>query len=242
MSVSRTSTFFERYARLRSTSTTDVHGERLEYRYRALIERNRTLIHARTVLDLGSHDGRWMLAALHVGARHVVGIEGRQELVDRARSTFREYRVPDDRYEFIVGDCLTRIAELDPGAFDTVFCFGLLYHTLDQYHLLHAITALEPATLLIDSRVVPIDEAAIFLAFDDPRLEGAAIARAPGDEKVLVGVPTTLTLLLMLDHLGWRSEVLETLRPTTRVGAGIRDYREGRRITIVASRTEAAST
>ncbi len=235
--MSAANDFFARYSRLRSTSTTDVRGERLEYRYRALIERNRKLIHGRRVLDLGSHDGRWMLAALDVGARHVVGIEGRQELVDRARSTFREYQVPNDRYEFIVGDCLTRVAELDPGAVDTVFCFGFLYHTLNQYELLRTVTEREPSTLLIDSRVVPVDEAAIFLAFNDPRLEGAAIARVPGEEKVLVGVPTPLTLLLMLDHLGWRAHVLETLPPATPEGEGIRDYCERRRITIVASRT-----
>jgi Methyltransferase domain len=216
---------------------TDVRGERLEYRYRALIERNRKLIHGQRVLDLGSHDGRWMLAALDAGARHAVGIEGRQELVDRARLTFREYRVPEDRYELIVGDCLTRLAELDRGAFDTVFCFGFLYHTLHQYDLLDAITALEPSTLLIDSRVVPIDEAAIFLAFNNPRLEGAAIARVPEESEVLVGVPTTLALLLMLDHLGWRAEVLETLPPVTPEGEGVRDYCEARRITIVAART-----
>jgi predicted nicotinamide N-methyase len=34
--------------------------------------RNRALIHGRRVLDLASHDGCWMLAALDVGARHVV--------------------------------------------------------------------------------------------------------------------------------------------------------------------------
>jgi len=101
--------------------------------------------------------------------------------LDRARSTFQAYGV----------------AEVRSGYFDTVFCFGFLYHTLNQYDLLRAITALEPSTLLLDSRVVPFDEPAIFLAFNDSRLEGGAIPRSLAEDTVLVGVPTVPALLTM---------------------------------------------
>jgi len=90
--VSASGNFFDRFPRLRTTSTTDVRGERLEYRYRALIERNGELIRGKRVLDLGSHDGRWMLAALDAGARHVVGIEGRQQLIGQGPFDFSGLR------------------------------------------------------------------------------------------------------------------------------------------------------
>lgn len=234
--MSAAADFFVRYSRLRTTSATDVRGERLEYRYRALIERHREFIQGKRVLDLGSHDGRWMLAALDAGAEHVVGIEGRPGLVDAARVTFRDYQVAEHRYELILGDCLTQVQAFETGSFDTVFCFGFLYHTLHHYDLLRAITRVEPATLLIDSRVVPVDEPAIFLAFNDPSLEGAAIAQQPGEGQVIVGVPTAMTLLLMLDHLGWHARVQDTLPPGTLEGEGVRDYCEGRRVGIVATR------
>jgi len=227
--------FFNRFSRLRTTSTTDVRGERLEYRYRALIERNHGVISGKRVLDLASHDGRWMLAALDAGAVHVAGIEGRPELIERSRSTFHHYQVAKDRYELIAGDCLRCLQEIPRGTFDTVFCFGFLYHTLQHYDLLRAITLVEPSTLLIDSRVVPIDEPAILLAWNNPRLEGAAIGD-PGEEKVLIGVPTKVALVMMLDQLGWHTEVQAMLPPAAPEGEGVRDYCEGRRVNILASR------
>ena len=177
-----------------------------------------------------------MLAALDAGAVYVAGIEGRPELIERSRSTFHHYRVAEDRYQLIAGDCLTCLQEIPTGSFDTVFCFGFLYHTLRHYDLLWAITLIEPTTLLIDSRVVPIDEPAILLAWNDPRLEGAAVCEDPGDERVLVGVPTKVALLMMLDRLGWQTEVQAMLPPAAPEGEGVRDYCEGRRVNILASR------
>lgn len=226
--------FFDRFPRLRLTSATDVRGERLEYRYQALIVRNSEFIRGGRVLDLASHDGRWTLAALDSGATHVTGIEGRSELVEKALVTFHAYDVPSDRFTFITGDCLKVLENLGSETFDTVFCFGFLYHTRYHYDILQAITRLHPSTLLIDCRVVPLDEPAIYLAFNDPSLEGAAIAQAPGEAEVLVGIPTLNALLVMLDHLGWRTFVQPTLPPKTRAAEGVRDYSEGRRYGLVA--------
>lgn len=232
-------TFFYRYPLLKATSKTDVRGERLVYRYRALIKPNRKAIRGKRVLDLASHDGRWSLAALDLGASHVTGIEGRPELVKKAESTLAAYHIGGDRYRFIVGDCLNQMADFSPGTFDTVFCFGFLYHTLNHYDLLRTITKLEPATLLIDSRVVPIEEPAIFLAFNDPNLEGAAISHTDSEKTVLVGVPTVPALLLMLQHLGWESVVQPPPTPETPDEDGIRDYCRGRRVCIIATRAAA---
>lgn len=234
--MASSSRFFDRFPRFRETSVTDVRGERLDYRYRALIERNVDFIRGRRVLDLASHDGRWSMAALDAGAKHATGIEARSELVAHARSTFETYGVAGDRFDFIEGDCLAGLESLGAGEFDTVFCFGFLYHTLHQYDLLRGVTRLEPKALLIDSRIVPGNEAALHLAYNDSTLEGAAVASVPGEESVLVAVPSRRALLVMLEHLGWQTEVQETLAPATPGGEGIRDYCEGRRTGIVARR------
>lgn len=228
--------FFRRYPRLRETSMTGVRGERLEYRYRALIERNVDVIRDCRVLDLASHDGRWTLAALDAGAFHVTGIEGRESLVARAAATLEAYGFAPHQHHLLHGDCLAQLARLDVGSFDTVFCFGFLYHTLRQFDLLRAITELQPHTLLIDSRVVPRGEPAIVLAYDDSSLEGAAIRSGDAPHPVLVGIPTPAAILQMLDHLGWRVTVQEPLSSNTPDWDGIRDYRCGRRLSLRATR------
>jgi Methyltransferase domain len=228
--------FFDRYDRFHHTSTTDTRGERLDYRHRALITRNRPVIEGQRVLDLASHDGRWSFAALCSGARHVTGVEGKPYLVEHARETFVGYEVSAERYRFVEGDCLGTLASLPRGAFDTVFCFGFLYHTLRHYELLQAITALEPSVLLIDSLLVLEDRAAIFLGLDDWHLEGAALPDSTSNERTLVGVPTLRGVQLMLEQLGWSCCFLPNPEPTTPQWDGIRDYQAGRRRVAVAWR------
>lgn len=229
--------FFDRYDRFRSTSTTDTRGERLEYRHRALIERNRAVIEDRRVLDLASHDGRWSFAALCAGARHVTGVEGKPYLVENARETFAQYDVPAERHAFVEGDCLATLAELPHGAFDTVFCFGFLYHTLHHWDLLRAITELGPSALIIDSTFVADDRPAIFFGHDDWSLEGAALPQRPDKERTLVGVPTPRGLEVILAQLGWECRFLPNPEPATPDWQGVADYQKGRRKVVVAWRS-----
>lgn len=228
--------FFQRYDRFHATSTTDTRGERLDYRHRALIGRMQPVIEGRRVLDLASHDGRWSFAALCAGARHVTGVEGKPYLVSHAEESFAQYEVPAERHRFVVGDCLATLPTLERGAFDTVFCFGFLYHTLHHYDLLRAVTALGPSVLVIDSLLVLDDRAAIVLGYDDWRLEGAALPETADEERTLVGVPTPRGLQLMLGHLGWESRFLPNPEPSTPSWEGITDYQAGRRKVLVAWR------
>jgi 2-polyprenyl-3-methyl-5-hydroxy-6-metoxy-1,4-benzoquinol methylase len=228
--------FFDRYDRFRDTSTTDTRGERLDYRHRALITRNRAVIEGRRVLDLASHDGRWSFAALCSGASHVTGVEGKPYLVDNARETFAHYEVPAERHRLLVGDCLTTLPSLPRGAFDTVLCFGFLYHTLHHYDLLRGITALGPSVLLIDSVFVLDERAAIVLGYDDHNLEGAALPESTSDERTLVGIPTPRGLQVMLEQLGWHSRFLPNPEPATPQWQGVTDYQSGRRKALVAWR------
>lgn len=234
--------FFARYPHFRATSSTDTRGERLEYRHRLLIEHNRPVLANRRVLDLASHDGRWSLAALEQGAAHVTGVEGRGYLVEHANATMAAAGIAPARHRFLVGDCIAALGELPRGAFDTVLCFGFLYHTLHHWPLLHAITALEPSVLLIDSTFVLDPLAAMVLAWDDPSYEGAALPEGPegSGARTLVAVPTPRGLKIMLEQFGWQCRFVANLAPTTDAWDGVEDYRAGRRHLVLAWRRGSA--
>jgi len=77
---------------------------RLNTRYQALIENNKELIKNSIILDLASYDGRWSFAALKSGAKKIVGIEGRKELVKKSNKNMEHYGIPKEKYEFYHGD------------------------------------------------------------------------------------------------------------------------------------------
>lgn len=102
---------------------------RLNLRYEAIFGENRDIFAGASVLDLASHDGRWSLAALATGARSVVGIEARPELVKSAMENLAGYGYRADRARFVTGDVHDVLSTHDLGA-DVVLCLGFLYHTL----------------------------------------------------------------------------------------------------------------
>jgi Methyltransferase domain len=166
--------FFDDYPAFYESSGIGSQPNRLNARYQALIEGNRDIIEGGRILDIASHDGRWSFAALHAGAEHVVGIEARDGLVTRAREAMDTYGISPSRFDFIVGDVHEVIATLEPNSFSTVFCFGFLYHTLDQMAILSEISRLRPGHLVLDTAVVKSDEPLIVLRHDNPNHEGDA--------------------------------------------------------------------
>ncbi len=105
------------------------------------------------MLDLASHDGRWTFAAIKAGAAHVLGIEARQYLIDRARKTFADYGMEQEKFEFIQGDVFDVLRRSICG--DTVLCLGFLYHTLRHAELIHLISVTRATAIMIDTELVP---------------------------------------------------------------------------------------
>lgn len=78
-----------------------------------------------TILDVASGEGGHSIAFAQGGAAQVVGVEGRQLYVDRARFVARALGTDNVRFE--LGD--VRKIEVDTvGTFDFVFCSGILHH------------------------------------------------------------------------------------------------------------------
>jgi hypothetical protein len=230
--------FFDQYPRFYSTSTVNAGPERLNERYRALIGSNELLIRDKTVLDLASHDGRWSFAALKAGARHVTGIEGRSPLVEFAMATAQAYEIGADRYRFIAGDVFEQLDKLQTNSFDTVFCFGFLYHTPHHMLLLTKIAQLNPKHLILDTAIDPsTTDCVVRLAKEEVTGgDGGAIAGQPGDPlHALVGRPSRSALELMLTSFGWSFSYYDWHRAGIKTWRGLDDYRGNRRVSLVAS-------
>jgi 2-polyprenyl-3-methyl-5-hydroxy-6-metoxy-1,4-benzoquinol methylase len=197
--------FFDDYPKFFITSRTAAAPDRLNQRYRALIESNREIIAGRRILDLASHDGRWALAAHKSGASHVLGVELRTRLIEAARSNMQEYSVPQNAVEFVQGDVLAELDRLEAGRFDTVFCFGFLYHTIDHMPLLRKIARLKPRHLVIDT-VISVRPANI-IEIRDEEIENesnGAVGEPGRPTRTVSGRPTKSALELMLRAAGFQ--------------------------------------
>jgi 16S rRNA G966 N2-methylase RsmD len=147
-------TFFREYdAFLSRQERVSADLTRLDARYHAIIEHGRAAIEGARILDIGSHNGRWALAALCSGAAHVVGIEARAGLVAAAETHMRHYGISPDRYRFVVGDVHEQLRHLGAGEFDTILCLGFFYHTARHFQLLAEFQRLSPAHMIIDTAI-----------------------------------------------------------------------------------------
>lgn len=229
--------FFDSYPRFFSTSATAPAPDRLNQRYRALIESNASIIASRRVLDLASHDGRWSLAAYKAGAEYVLGIEARQHLTDAARANMAEYGVPKGKVEFVQGDVMVELDRLECRSFDTVFCFGFLYHTSDHMALLRKIVRLKPTTLVIDTAICPRLGSIIEVQHEETEEESAAAFGDPGNPaRALSGNPSRGALELMLKAVGFSSlHYFDWRNAGIKRWDDLKDYYLGRRVSVTAT-------
>jgi hypothetical protein len=228
--------FFDDYPRFFETSVTTPYRDRLNSRYDAIFEQHRDVFAGKRVLDIASHDGRWSLAALKTGASHVIGVEGKQHLVDNANENFRHYGIREDSYEFRGGDIHDVLVEEDLDV-DVVLCLGFLYHTLRYNELFAGIRKANPQHLIIDTVILPKrKDPLIYIRRDDANKEADAVAdRFSHGEKVLIGIPSVPGLKMMLKAYDFQYEHRSDWGAILRDNPGLKgvsDYATGRRITI----------
>ncbi len=140
-----------------TTSQTATDPNRLNWRAELLLKRNKNLIKGKRILDIASHDARFSYACLKLGASHVTGVEARVELVENSIANLQEF--DSTAFNFIQGDIFEVFKTFDPSQFDTILCFGFLYHTLRQLEFFSELKRLSPKAVIIDtsvSKVPPI--------------------------------------------------------------------------------------
>ncbi len=224
--------FFDANSGFLISSHTAATANRLNERHRAMIESNLDIISGCRVLDLASHDGRWSFAAAQSGASYVLGIEARPHLVAAAREHL-SHRPVSNRIEFRIGDVMSELPQLSE-AFDTVFCFGFLYHMIDHMALFRAIRRLNPKHLVIDTAISSQPGAIIEVWEEAIDVESAAaVAEFGSPSRALKGYPTKSALEMMLKAAGfgeiryWNWE-----RAGIKCWADLKDYYLGERVTI----------
>ncbi len=246
-SGSRTASwFFEQFPRFYVTSSTAATTGRLNLRYEAIIAENRDIFDGASVLDIGSHDGRWSLAALAAGARSVTGIEARPELVQSATESLAFYGYGPDRVRFLACDVHQALSTQDFDA-DVVLCLGFLYHTLRYNELLDGIRRTNARHLIIDTfspfMKGPVPNVNVIT--EDAGDEGKAAADMfSHDGSVLVGRPNLEAIKTMLAAYGYRVERLADWAGLLSDNPGTGncgDYANGRRITIRCVKAMAAT-
>ncbi|MDE1863505.1 MAG: methyltransferase domain-containing protein [Thaumarchaeota archaeon] len=227
--------FFDSYQDFFETSSVGIAPNRLKNRYRALIANNVDIIKNSTVLDLASHDGRWSFACLMNGASRVIGIEGRRDLAKNGEDTMKKYGISAARYSFIVGDLFEEIGKVRE-KIDVVLCFGIFYHVMNHMLLLSSIKQISPRYLLLDSAVSASDDPVIELRLENIRDPAAAI-KANTSNRALVGWPSRKALELMLVDIGYNFKYYDWANAGITNWEDIEDYRDGRRVSLVARNT-----
>ena len=229
--------FFEQFPRFYLTSSTHPTTARLNLRYEAIFGENRDVFEGASVLDLGSHDGRWSFAALVTGARSVTGIEARPELVKAATENLGEYGYGADQARFVTGD-VHEVLNTQAFEADVVLCLGFLYHTLRYNELLNGIRRTNARYLIIDTfsphMMGPVSNVNVITEDADEEGKAAADTYTHGPS-VLVGRPNLAAIRTMLGAYGYRVERLSDwaglLRDNPKTD-NCDDYANGRRITV----------
>lgn len=180
------------------------------------------------MLDLASHDGRWPYVFAEAGAREVIGIEGRQELIDE----FAAY--PEDaikaRVSLRQGDINDAVREMVAAGerFDVVGVLGIFYHITTHYLLLSQIRALEPRLVVIDSEFMNHNNPMIQLVQEDATRDLNTLPYYPGQTATVKGVPSRRAMEVMAASLGYDVEWIDWERLRRGQRQGVRDYfREG---------------
>lgn len=230
--------FFDDYAAFFETSKTGATSNRLNKRHQAIFQTQPALFDEARVLDIASHDGRWSFAALKCGAKHVSGVEPREHLVQHARTTFARYGVRNIAYIFHqanIFDYLRRSRE----QFDLVLCLGFFYHTYRHPELLWLIKRVAPAYLIIDSAVAKASGLICVVRKDFVTKEfEAAEEETSFNGATYVATPSLPLLLEMLRHYNFEVDQVDWETLVGNNADGIRDYVEGRRVTLICRATD----
>ena len=214
---------------------------RLDVRRHAIIADNLDVIEGKRVLDIASHDGRMSFAALEAGAEHVLGVEGRPELVEAATRHLTGYGIAPERFQFRVGDAHEALADFQRGQFDTIFCLGFLHHTPHHVRLLREFRRLGAEHLILDTPIKLDKKLIVEFTLEDTSNTLMAIGNRPAAWAGLMSRPLLEALIgeagYDLRYFDWPGLIRRLDRPGPRITQS--KYADGRRVTVRCQRQDA---
>ena len=182
---------------------------RLNLRHRFIVEKNAAAIAGARILDLASHDGRWPYSFARAGAREIIGIEGRQSLVDE----FEKYPSGPERdiIRLIVGDIAEQMEILVKAgeSFDVVSCLGVYYHTMEHYRLMKLMTQLKPKLIIMDSEFALPGWPMMSFGLEATDEGRNAIPTVAGQKMAPVGQVSQVGLEMIVQSLDYKVEWLD---------------------------------
>jgi hypothetical protein len=138
----------------------------------------------------------------------VLGIEARLELVDRSIEILGSSAIDPDRYEFICADLFEALESMQE-SFDTVLCLDLLDHVVEHCRLMRLMAELCPRAIIIDTTVLPDEQAVIQLRTETTEPIDNAVPRHAGQQDALVGRVSRGALPLLAQEVGYSIDYLE---------------------------------
>lgn len=199
-------------------------AERMDRRHERLIDPLRPALQGARVLDLAAHDGRWSYAFAAAGARQVIGVEGRQELINR----FTQY--PDDdarqRVTLIHADIFDYLesAIAAEECFDVVAVLGIFYHIMDHARLLSLIAQVQPRLVVIDSEFARRPGPVIALVRERTDVHLNAIPARAGQNMRVKGVPSRAAMEVMAEDAGFKLDWIDWDSLPEEKRTGVADY------------------
>jgi SAM-dependent methyltransferase len=225
-------------AGVRPTTFSDTN--RVNWRCQALLTQNQEAIKNQKVLDLACNNGRFSYACLELGAKHVTGVEGRQQIVERAEK-FMSSIAPQDKWRFLQGDLFEYLSSVEEGQFDTILCFGFLYHTFKQVEFFEQMKRIKPTYVIVDTTVYRkfftyghlgfTKPPSLIFSYEDPTLERMTI-----DESGIIALPTKSFLEYMFKLHGFSCQEISFKKAGVKNWAGLKDYKRGGRVGYIAKR------
>lgn len=196
---------------------------RMNLRWQHVIKPILPEIAGASVLDLGSHDGRWPYAFAAAGAKSVYGIEGRSDLIAQF-SSFPESDFKK-RVKLVEGDFTETMRELiqEGTHFDIVGCLGVYYHTMHHYLMMLQMTAFKPKIIVIDSEFATKTAPLIIMSKEATHKELNTIALVEGQERAPIGIPSIEAVRSMASSVGYNVEVVDWQVPQGK-RKHVRDY------------------
>ena len=197
---------------------------RLNQRHAFLIAPFAEQISGARVLDLGAHDGRWSYAFAGCGAREVIGIEARAELI----ADFADF--PDaalrDRVQLRAADMFDALQQaVDAGErFDVIAVFGVFYHIMDHFRLLSLIRQLQPGLVIMDSEFNMRPKPVIRLMREATENVLNAAPQFEGQDRAVKGIPSRSALEMMADALDFDLSWSDWQSLPTDAREGVQDY------------------
>jgi SAM-dependent methyltransferase len=218
---------------------------RLNWRCEMMLTRNQNLINEKVVLDLACVNGRMSYPCLALGAKRVVGVEYRAQSIEDGMRCL-EGTGFEDRMEFVRADLFDYLNAARPGTFDTILCFGFLYHTVKQVDFFRQIARLAPKHVIIDTVVaknyfwygfhslqsfrghVPC----LRVAFGDLPEQWSDSIDADG----ITLWPTEAFLKVMFKTINYDYHKIDYRKRGVRSWLGMEDYKKNTRVSYVAHR------